>query len=350
MPASSASSRSSRAQKPWMLCTWSSAKPPSSCALDAARAARRRRAPSASARARCSAASPPSPASQAWRPPSARRLAGARHAEHEQRRGGVRHDLALALGEAPGAVPAHPVEYVAGCASSTTSLEHDWLGACRRSAEGRARGARRRARRAPSACVETGRRRRRRRPHAGHRPARRGPRRSASCARSTTTARASRSSPRSAASLDFGDPGTARRRRPDRRLAERQARPAAPRAVDRRRRRPDDGATWCSATSTTSAPARSGTPSAARARGSTARRWTASRPSGARPTGGSRSSPSSPPRRAGSPPRPTRCSPTSTACARSARSRSRCARSPPAAPTRWPRCAAAARSTRPPPS
>ena len=41
--------------------------------------------------------------------------------------------------------------------------------------------------------------------------------------------------------VDFGDDGRARRHRPDRRLAERQARPAAPRAVDRRRRRADDG-------------------------------------------------------------------------------------------------------------
>ena len=41
--------------------------------------------------------------------------------------------------------------------------------------------------------------------------------------------------------VDFGGDDAAGRDRPDRRLAQRQARPAAPRAVDRGRRRADDG-------------------------------------------------------------------------------------------------------------
>ena len=72
-----------------------------------------------------------------------------------------------------------------------------------------------------------------------------------------------------------GDGRDARRRRPDRRLAEREARHPVLLALDRVRRRRDDGRRRSSATSTTSAPARSG--SARRGEGATAERRAARR-------------------------------------------------------------------------
>ena len=148
-------------------------------------------------------------------------------------------------------------------------------------------------------------------------------------------ARASPSSPRSAGSSTSA-PAAARlrRRRPDRRLAERQARPAAPRALDRGRRRARRWPTSPSATSTTSARPRSGAPS--RGGGAFLDGVRARPPARAarRRTAGSSSSPSSPPTRAGwRASSEALCERHAAASARSGRSRSRCARSPPAAST-----------------
>ena len=68
--------------------------------------------------------------------------------------------------------------------------------------------------------------------------------------------------------VDFGDPGRARRDRPDRRVAERQARARPPRALDRGRRRPDDGRRAARLRLRRRARPRSGAPARARARGS----------------------------------------------------------------------------------
>ena len=106
-------------------------------------------------------------------------------------------------------------------------------------------------------AVETG-ARRGRRPHARDRPGGRG----RSSSPSWTPLHAA--GPRFARGLRGARRGRLRRRRgarrdrPDRRLAERQARPPAPRALDRGRRRADDGRRRVRASSTTSAPARSG--------------------------------------------------------------------------------------------
>ena len=156
----------------------------------------------------------------------------------------------------------------------------------------------------------------------------------------------SRPSARSAARVDFG---FARRpvrgHRPDRRVAERQARPAAPRALDRRRRRRRRWPTSSSASSTTSGRTRSGSRGAAGARSSTARGWTPA-PRERRVARQARAaSGSSRPIRAGCATSPTGSPTRPTACARWARSPSRSARSPPRGWTAWSRCAAAARST-----
>ena len=204
----------------------------------------------------------------------------------------------------------------------------------------RGRRAARRAREHPTSAerVRRDRRpRRRRRPDAGHRRRGRGRRLRRARRACTTRARASPSSPRSAAIVDFGDPGPARRRRPDRRLAQRQARPAAPRALDRGRRRPDDGRRRLRLRLRLR-PRRGVARRPRRRRVARRRRARRPPPERRRRTGSSRSSPSSPPTRAGSRPRPRRCSRTSRPRARArARSRSRCARSPPAASTGWPR-------------
>ena len=125
-------------------------------------------------------------------------------------------------------------------ASPTTSLEHDWLGACRRSVRGGAGGARRelagpRARAWRPACVGVG-----------------GDRtlvidqRAEDLVIGELRALHDEGARFTLVSEECGvgrlrRPRNGRRRRPDRRLAERQARPDAPRAVDRRRRRADDG-------------------------------------------------------------------------------------------------------------
>ena len=91
--------------------------------------------------------------------------------------------------------------------------------------------------------------------------------------------------------------------RSDRRLAQRQARHPPPRAVDRRRRRPDDGRRRVRLRARLRARARSGGRAAARAPGSTASSSTTRWASAAATTGASRCSASSRPTRAGWPPR-----------------------------------------------
>ena len=139
----------------------------------------------------------------------------------------------------------------------------DWLGACRRSVD----AIRDDARRAPDD----------RRARAGDRHARRGRRPDAADRRGGRGRRVRRArgacTPRGArftavseerGVVDFGSPRPARGDRPDRRLAQRQARAAALRAVDRGRRRRRRWPTSCSASCTTSGPRRSGSPGAAR--------------------------------------------------------------------------------------
>ena len=135
--------------------------------------------------------------------------------------------------------------------------------------------------------------------------------------------------------VEFGSRRRARRDRPDRRLAQRQARAAAPRALDRGRRRPDAWPTSCSASYRTSGPTRSGWRGAAGARSSTACRWTrrsASAATARRQARGARRRVRRPAlgrQSADALARPR------TGCARSGRSRCRSARSPPPASTRW---------------
>ena len=288
---------------------------------------------------------PPSTASQAWRRASTVGLAGARHAEHQQRRGGVRHDLALALGEALERCR-HIPRVRSRMASSTTSLEYDWLGACRRSVEG-VRAVLAQSAPGPERVEETG--------VVGVGGDRTlvidqraedlviGELRALhdEGARFTLVSE-------ECGVLDFGDPGTRRRRRPDRRLAERQARPAR---TTRCRSRSPTGRRWptsCSATSTTSAPARSGAPSAAPGRGSTARRSSAVPPE--RRTADGRLEVVAVESAA---PRWLAASSDALLRQRPPRARARLDRDLAVpgrrrrAPTRWPRCAPAARSTPP---
>ena len=228
-------------------------------------------------------------------------------------------------------------------------LAHDWLGACRRAADGlrdvldAPPDERRPLRR-------DGRPRRWGRPDARHRRGGGGRR----LRRARAPARAGRglhaSSPRSAGSSTSGRARSAvRRRRPDRRLAQREARPAAPRALDRGGRRPDDGRRRLRlrlrpgpVRGVARRPRRRRLPRRRRARplaraagaGRQARghRRRVRRPAVARGVLGG------PVRRH------------AAGCARSGRSRSACASSPPAASTGWRRSGSAARSTPPRPS
>ena len=138
--------------------------------------------------------------------------------------------------------------------------------------------------------------------------------------------------------VDFGSPDAARGDRPDRRLAQRQARAAALRAVDRGRRRADDGRRRVRLRAATSGPSEEwvawrGARRAARRRA--ARPDARRAPHARRQARGARAS--SRPTRAGSCSPPTRWPRRRTGCARSARSPSRSARSRRRASTRWPR-------------
>ena len=115
-------------------------------------------------------------------------------------------------------------------------------------------------------------------------------------------------SPRSAARSTSAIPMCRRDHRPDRRLAERQARDLALRAVDRGRRRADDGRRRVRLRPRLRARARSGGRGAARAPGSTASCSTRRSASAVTATAGSSWSGSSPPIRAGSRRRSTRSS------------------------------------------
>ena len=123
-------------------------------------------------------------------------------------------------------------------AAATTALDADWLAACRRAAESLQRCST--TSRPPRARGRDGHARQRRRPDAGDRRGRRGAR----VRRARRLHRRGLPVPRD---LRGARRGRLRRRcrprghRPDRRLAERQAQAAALRAVDRRRRRTDDG-------------------------------------------------------------------------------------------------------------
>ena len=126
--------------------------------------------------------------------------------------------------------------------------------------------------------------------------------------------------------IDYGDDGVRVIDRPDRRLAERQARRphyalsiAVADGADDGRRRVRLRVRLRRRRAVVGVAGR-------RAPGSTARRSIRRLASAADATGGSRCWGSSPPIRAGSRPRSTGCSTLPTACARSARSRHRCAR------------------------
>ena len=182
-------------------------------------------------------------------------------------------------------------------------LDHDWLGACRRAARGPACRAAPSTRRAASASSRPATTRRGRRPDARHRRGGRGRASSPSSSGCTRRARASPPSPRSAAIVDFGDPDVLVVIDPIDGSLNAKRGLHAPRAVDRRRRRADDGRRRLRLRLRPRARARSG----ARSRGEgaylndeRARRPAARAPHAA--TAGSSSSPSSRPTRAGWPP------------------------------------------------
>ena len=230
--------------------------------------------------------------------------------------------------------------------TSPRPLDHDWLGACRRAAEG-LRAVLREHPTSRERVVETGERGRGRRPDAGHR--RRPPRTPSSPSSSgcTRAARASPRSPRSAATVDFGDADVLVVIDPIDGSLNAKRGLTAPRALDRGGRRADDGRRRLRLRLRLRARARSGARRAAGARSSTTCRWTRRRPSAARRDGDSSCRD-----RVGRPALaarpPTACSRHAAGCAPSARSPSRCARSPPRASTGWRRCGTAGRSTRPP--
>ena len=152
-----------------------------------------------------------------------------------------------------------------------------------------------------------------------------------------------------AGTVDFGGDERAGRGRPDRRLAERQARAAAPLRLDRRRRGADDGRRRVRLRA--GLRARRGVGRHPRRRRDAERRAARSRRSASgagRRTASSSSSASSRPTRAGCCSRPRGSCRSRTGCARSARSRPPCARSRPGASTACSRSRAAGRSTRPP--
>ena len=234
--------------------------------------------------------------------------------------------------------------------STRSALDADWLGVCRRAVAGLAEM----LADAPEHRRAGGRdrhARQRRRPHARDRPQRRDDR--ARRARRALRAEGYRfiALSEERGEVDYGDACRQRDHRPDRRLAERQARDSAPRAVDRRRRRARRWPTSRSRSSTTSARARSGGRGAARARGSTATRSI--------PALGERRGrdgrlevlgiESADPRWVAASIDVARWT-APTACGRSGRSPRRSARSPPPGSTGWCRCGARAASTPPPAS
>ena len=142
--------------------------------------------------------------------------------------------------------------------------------------------------------------------------------------------------------------GHARRGRPDRRLGQREARPAAPFDLDRGRRRRHDGRRLLRLRPRLRPGRGVGRPPRP---GRLARRpppAQGGRASAARPTASSSCSASSPPIRAGSATRRMRSSSAPTGCGRSARSPRRSARWRRRGSTAWSRSGAAARSTPPP--
>ena len=182
--------------------------------------------------------------------------------------------------------------------STRSALDADWLGVCR-ARGGRASAPAGRRSDHGGAGARDGHAGQRRRPHARDRPGRRRAR-----VRTSSTDWSERGVPVHGRVRGARRDRLRRRRRPrdhrpDRRLAQRQARHPHLRAVDRRGRRARRWPTSPSGSCTTSDPRSSGGRGGAAAPGWTAPRSIRRSPSAAGATGGSRCSASSPPIRAG---------------------------------------------------
>src|SRR3954454_3054524 len=239
-PASRASSCSSRAQNPGTVWTGSSSNPRSSSASTSPRIASAAASEPVSA-STCSGATPPSVASHAWRCTSVAVLPVP--AAPSRRTGPLRWvTTAACAGVSVPGVTGTFVGYVAhghrleGARGAPVPRLARRLPACR----GRASGRSARASDQHAARRRDRRPRRGRRPDARHRRRRRG-RRLLRARRPPRRRRALHRGLGGARLRRLRRPRRAGRHRPDRRLVERQARPDAPRAVGRGRRRADDG-------------------------------------------------------------------------------------------------------------